>query len=161
MEIRDHAKTERAQRGVYAIEFAFVFLIVFALLYAVICYGFLLTMRMSLQNAAEDGARAGLRYQSNLNDRKKEAKTVAEQRTDWLPAGLKATRNVDPAVCMAGEDDCSQVAPPCGPAWSNRCQMVVTVAVSGIEALFPAFPSFAVPDRIVGRASMLLDGRSL
>jgi Flp pilus assembly protein TadG len=161
MEIRSHAKPGRAQHGVYAIEFAFVFLIVFALLYAVICYGFLLTMRMSLQNAAEDGARAGLRYQSNLNNRKTEANSVAEQRTAWLPAALKTNRNVEAKVCMAGEDDCSQAAPPCGPEWNNRCQMVVTVTVAGIDALFPAFPSFAMPDRIAGKASILLDGRSL
>lgn len=161
MEIRDHAKNGRAQRGVYAIEFAFVFLIVFALLYAVICYGFLLTMRLSLQNAAEDGARAGLRYQSTLVNRTTEADTVAKQRTDWLPAGLKANRDVKARICMADEDDCSQASPPCGPEWNNHCQMVVTVAVTGIEALFPAFPSFAMPDQVAGKASMLLDGRSL
>jgi len=161
MDIRTHAKPGRAQRGVYAIEFAFVFLIIFALLYAVICYGFLLTMRMSLQNAAEDGARAGLRYQSNLNARKTTASGVAVDRSGWLPASLKANLEVAANICVAGEDNCQQAAPACGPAWSNRCQMVVTVTVSGIEALFPAFPSFAVPDRIVGKASMLLDGRSL
>lgn len=161
MDIRTRAKPGRAQRGVYAIEFAFVFLIVFALLYAVICYGFLLTMRLSLQNAAEDGARAGLRYQSSLANRMTEADAVAKQRTDWLPAGLKANRDVDAKICMTDKDDCSQAVPPCRPEWNNRCQMVVTVAVSGIDALFPAFPSFAMPDRVAGKASMLLDGRSL
>lgn len=161
MEIRIHARPVRTQRGVYAIEFAFVFLIMFALLYAVICYGFLLTMRMSLQNAAEDGARAGLRYQSSLANRKTEANTVAVQRTDWLPSSLKVNRSVEATICLAGEDTCSQAAPPCGPEWNSRCQMVVTVAVSGIETVFPAFPSFALPDRIAGKASMLLDGRSL
>ncbi|SDI23829.1 Flp pilus assembly protein TadG [Variovorax sp. OV700] len=155
------ARHRRAQRGVYAIEFAFVFLISFALLYAVICYGFLLTMRLSLQNAAEDGARAGLRYQSSLDARKTEAAGVAELRSDWLPGALKAKLAVDAKICLATGDDCAQAAPPCGPEWSNRCQMVVTVAVTGIEALFPAFPSFALPDRVTGKASMLLDGRSL
>lgn len=161
MGARNHAKPGHAQHGVYAIEFAFVFLIAFALLYAVICYGFLLTMRMSLQNAAEDGARAGLRYQSNLEARKTEANDVAVQRSNWLPAGLKANRNVEARICMAESNDCSQAAPSCGPEWNSRCQVVVTVAVSGIDALFPAFPSFAVPARIAGQASMLLDGRSL
>lgn len=161
METCNHAKPGRAQRGVYAIEFAFVFLISFALLYAVICYGFLLTMRMSLQNAAEDGARAGLRYQRNLDDRETEAHDVAVERTNWLPAGLKENRNVEATICLAEEDTCSQAAPPCGPEWDSRCQMVVTVTVGGIEELFPAFPGFAVPDQIAGKASMLLDGRSL
>jgi Flp pilus assembly protein TadG len=161
MEARNPAKPGHAQHGVYAIEFAFVFLIIFALLYAVICYGFLLTMRMSLQNAAEDGARAGLRYQSSLDARKTKAKDIAVERSDWLPAGLKANRNVETRICLAGTDDCSQATPPCGPEWNTRCQVVVTVAVSGIDTLFPAFPSFAVPARIAGQASMLLDGRSL
>ncbi|RIX84008.1 TadE/TadG family type IV pilus assembly protein [Acidovorax cavernicola] len=160
MRICSNTKAQHAQSGVYAIEFAFVFLIVFALLYAVACYGFLLTMRMSLQNAAEDGARAGLRYQSNLNDRKTQAGDVAEDRTDWLPPALKANRSVAANICVAGSDDCAQANPTCGPAWNNRCQMVVTVTVSGIDTLFPALPSFAMPDRIAGKASMLLDGRS-
>jgi len=160
-QIRTHAKPGRAQHGVYAIEFAFVFLIVFALLYAVICYGFLLAMRMSLQNAAEDGARAGLRYQATLNSRRTEANSVAVQRTDWLPAGLKTNRNVVAAICTATEDTCSQAAPPCGPEWNTRCQMMVTVTVTGLDQLFPVFPAFALPERIAGKASMLLDGRSL
>lgn len=161
MEICKHAKPWRAQRGVYAIEFAFVFLIIFAMLYAVICYGFLLTMRMSLQNAAEDGARAGLRYQKIPVDRTTKAHDVAVQRTDWLPAGLRANRNVEAVICVAGADTCPPGTPPCGAEWNNRCQMVVTVTVGGIETLFPAIPSFAIPERIAGKASMLLDGRAL
>ena len=155
------ARHRRAQRGVYAIEFAFVFLISFGLIYAMICYGFLLTMRLSLQNAAEDGARAGLRYQTSLNARKSEASSVAVLRSDWLPGALKAKLAVDAKICLAAQDDCAQAAPACGPEWSNRCQVVVTVAVTGIGALFPAFPSFALPDRVTGKASMRLDGRSL
>jgi Flp pilus assembly protein TadG len=161
MQLGRLARHRCAQRGAYAIEFAFVFLISFALLYAVICYGFLLTMRLSLQNAAEDGARAGLRYQSSLDARETEAENVARLRSDWLPDALKAKLNVYADTCPAAEDDCSQAEPPCGPEWSKRCQMVVTVEVSGIEELFPAFPNFAIPDRVAGKASMLLDGRSL
>jgi type IV secretory pathway VirB3-like protein len=48
---------------VYAIEFAMVFLIFFAVLYGAICYGMLFAFRLGVQNAAEDGARAALRYQ--------------------------------------------------------------------------------------------------
>ena len=159
METRSHANPGRAQHGVYAIEFAFVFLISFGLIYAMICYGFLLTMRLSLQNAAEDGARAGLRYQTSLDARKTEAERVATLRSDWLPGALQAIPRAD--ICRTAEDDCEQPDPNCGPEWSTRCQVVVTVAVTGIGALFPAFPSFALPDRVTGKASMLLDGRSL
>lgn len=161
MKKRNLTQSRHAQNGVYAIEFAFVFLILFALLYAVFCYGLLLTMRMSLQNAAEDGARAGLRYQSNLDNRKTEASAVAMQRSNWLPPALKANRAVAATICVAEGDDCPPASPACGPTWSSRCQMVVTVSVSGIDTLFPALPSFAMPSQIAGKASMLLDGRPL
>ncbi|MCY1233820.1 hypothetical protein D9M72_463770 [compost metagenome] len=154
------AKTRRRQSGVYAIEFAFVFFIVFALLYAVICYGFLLAARMGLQNAAEEGARAGLRYQINLEARKTEAESVAFQRASWLPAALKKNLDIQTSVCMAGEDDCLKPA-DCGSNWSRRCQMVVNMTVTNIKQLIPPFPGFAVPDQIAGKASVLLDGRSL
>jgi len=157
---RTLAKNRRRQSGVYAVEFAFVFLIVFFLLYAAICYGFLLAARMGLQNAAEEGARAGLRYQISLDAKKTEAGNVATQRASWLPTALKSNLSVQATVCMAGEDDCLKT-PVCGPAWAQRCQMVVTVTVNGIQQLLPPFPSFALPDRLTGKASMLLDGRAL
>lgn len=151
--------TTHAQRGVYAIEFAFVFLMAFTLLYAVICYGLLLTLRMGLQNAAEDGARAALRYQLSMDARKTEAGEVAKVRTDWLPAALKQGRSVEALVCSVEGNNCT--APPCGMEWGNRCQMVVTVTVGNMRQVLPPLPSFAIPDQIAGKASMLLDGRSL
>ena len=54
---RRQSASARAQRGAYAVEFAFVFLLSFALLYGAICYGMLFAFRLSLQTAAEDGAR--------------------------------------------------------------------------------------------------------
>lgn len=158
--MRKPVNHRRRQRGVYAIEFAFVFVIVFTLLYAVICYGFLLTARMGLQNAAEEGARAGLRYQVNLAAKKTEAGNVATQRASWLPDAMKKNLSVQATVCMAGEDDCSK-SPTCGQEWSRRCQMVVTVTVSDVGKLLPPLPGFALPDQISGKANMLLDGRSL
>ncbi|MDQ0014255.1 Flp pilus assembly protein TadG [Variovorax boronicumulans] len=148
-----------AQRGVYAIEFAFVFLMAFTLLYAVICYGLLLTLRMGLQNAAEDGARAALRYQLSLDRRGTEAVDVAELRTNWLPDTLKQSRSVIATVCTVEGSNCT--APACGMEWGNRCQMVVTVTVGNMRQVLPPLPSFAIPDQIAGKASMLLDGRSL
>lgn len=159
-DIRLLAKSRRSQRGVYAIEFAFVFLIVFALLYATICYGFLLTARLGLQNAAEDGARAGLRYQVSLDARKAAAGQVATQRASWLPDAVKKNLSVQATVCMAAADDCLQAA-TCGADWNSRCQMVVTVTVMDIGKVLPPLPAFVLPDQIAGKASMLLDGRSL
>lgn len=144
------------QRGAYAIEFAFVFLIFFAVLYGIICYGMLFAFRLGVQNAAEDGARAALRYQPTLAARETHAETVAGQAIGWLPAVV--TRNVDATVCGVVSNVCG--SPPCGPAWDDRCQMVITVTASNMHGLLPPLPDFALPNSIVGKASMLLDGRS-
>lgn len=116
----------------------------------------LFAFRMGLQNAAEDGARAALRYQSSYSLRSANAKAVATQRISWLPGG--AAGSVDATVCGVVSNNCA--APACGPTWDARCQMVVTVTASGMQNVLPPFPSFAVPDQIIGKASMLLDGRA-
>ncbi|RYF62498.1 MAG: pilus assembly protein [Comamonadaceae bacterium] len=150
----------RFQRGVYAIEFAFVYLLFFALVYATLCYGVLFTMRAGLQHAAEDGARAALRYQvaapgaSQWPLRRAQAATTAAQRV----AGWFTTAPVVAAqICQTGTGNCS--TPVCGAEWDARCQVVVTVTASGFNQMLPVF-HFAMPDTLVGQASMLLDGRS-
>jgi len=144
------------QRGAYAIEFAFVFLIFFALLYGTICYGMLFAFRLGVQNAAEDGARAALRYQPTMQARQTHAASVAEQAISWLPSIV--ARNAEATVCGVVSNVCP--APTCGPGWDDRCQMVITVTASNMHGLLPPLPSFAMPDVIVGKASMLLDGKS-
>uniref|UniRef100_C5CK12 TadE family protein n=1 Tax=Variovorax paradoxus (strain S110) TaxID=543728 RepID=C5CK12_VARPS len=146
----------RYQRGVYAIEFAVVFMVFFSILYAVICYGMLFAFRLGLQNAAEDGARAALQYQSSLNDRKKRAADVATSQSDWMPQVVKPT--VSAQICrVEGINQCSPTT--CGPSWSQRCQVEVTVLANNLGSLLPPLPSFAVPTQIAGKASMLLELR--
>lgn len=146
----------RRQRGAYAVEFALVFLIFFAVLYGVICYGMLFAFRLGVQNAAEDGARAALRYQPTVQLRQAHAQSVAEQAITWLPAAVN--RNAQATVCGVVSNVCG--APACGPGWDARCHMVVTVTASNMQGLLPPLPAFAMPDVIVGRATMLLDGRT-
>jgi Flp pilus assembly protein TadG len=147
----------RKQRGAYAIEFAVVFMLLFGLLYAIICYGLIFALRLGLQNAAEDGARAALRYQTSFADRELEAKKVATRQSDWLPASLITARNVDAQICQVVGNVCP--APACD-TWNARCQMIVTITVSDMQLLLPPLPAFAAPTQIAGRASMLLSGRS-
>jgi Flp pilus assembly protein TadG len=148
--------TARFQRGAYAVEFALVFLIFFGVLYGIICYGMLFAFRMGVQNAAEDGARAALRYQPTLQARRDYAQTIATQRISWLP--IAVTRNATATVCGVVSNACGE--PPCGPTWEARCQVVVTVTASDIQRLLPPLPSFVMPNSIAGKASMLLDGRA-
>jgi len=148
-----------AQRGAYAIEFAFVFLLFFVLLYAILSWGILMTLRGGLQNAAEDGARAALRYQvvatgSQNPLRQAKAAEIAGLRV----AGWFATPPLVVAqICQPDSGVCG--APVCDATWAQRCQIVVTVTASGLNAMLPLL-QFALPDVLVGRASMLLDGRA-
>lgn len=144
------------QRGVYAVEFAMVFLIFFSLLYGIITYGILFAFRLGLQNAAEDGARAALRYQSTFAQRATQAETIATKSSSWMPVVVAPT--VRATVCGVVTNNCG--TPTCGTAWNDRCQMVVTVTTTNMQQLLPPFPSFAIPNQIVGKASMLLDGRA-
>ena len=154
-----HRRAARAQRGVYAVEFSIVFLFVFTMLYAIVCYAIVFTLRSGLQNAAEDGARAALRYQATWDARRAEAIRVAEAQ---IPLNLPVPPVVTARRCQvtdAGTSNCS--TPDCGAAWTRRCQVVVTVTASGMASLLPPLPSFAVPQTIAGEASMLLDGGTL
>lgn len=147
----------RRQRGAYAVEFALVFLVFFAILYVVISLGIFLALRFSLQNAAEDGARAALRYQVSLGKREEEAVKVATRQSGgWAPAAP----TVQARICQVEGNICDP-ARVCTAEWSQRCQVVVTVTTSGMRAVLPPFMSFAVPDQLTGKASMLLDGKAL
>ena len=166
------------QRGVYAIEFAFVFMIFFGLIYALICYGILFTYRLGLQNAAEEGARAALRVRAlatpsttQVIQREDAARVAANKRLDgWLPSAV--VRDVQTCVRKTDQDDTcptgAKITPAeCGAganpdvAWSKRCQIVVKVGATDLRAVLPPFPNFALPDSLAGQASMLLDGRTL
>ncbi len=83
----------RRQRGVYALEWAIVFIVFFMLLYAIISFGLGFLVRESMQWAVEDGARAALQYQPSREDRQARALAVVKNNLDWLPAELKATIN--------------------------------------------------------------------
>jgi len=154
-----HSRNVHAQRGSYAVEFSIVFLFVFTMLYAIVCYAIVFTLRFGLQNAAEDGARAALRYQVNWDARKAEAIRVAQAQ---IPLALPTPPVVTAQRCQVlstGANNCD--TPNCGTTWDLRCQVVVTVTATSMSSLLPPLPRFAVPDTIAGQASMLLDGRSM
>lgn len=94
----------RGQRGAYAVEFALVFGLFFLLAYAVLTYGLIFAAQQSLNLAAEDGARAALRWQPGtgnqaLSARAAQAQAVARQRADWL--ARVAGPAISVAVCRA------------------------------------------------------------
>lgn len=153
----------RRQRGVYAIEYAMAFLLFFGLVYATVCYGILFTFRFGLQNAAEDGARAALRHQTTLAARQLKAQEVAQARSlPWKPTAAVLTIPL-PDVCQSATGTCLQPAGTlaCGTTWAQRCQVSVSVRLSDLHKVLPPFPAFALPDELIGQASVLLDGNAL
>src|SRR5690554_5870378 len=58
------ASAASRQKGVYAVEFAFVFVVFFLILYGMITYGLIFAAQQSMNFAAESGARAGLQWQA-------------------------------------------------------------------------------------------------
>ncbi|QHE88910.1 pilus assembly protein [Hydrogenophaga sp. BPS33] len=153
----------RHQRGVYAIEYAMAFLLFFGLIYAIICYSIVFTFRFGLQNAAEDGARAALRHQATLAARQLKAQQVAQDRSlPWKPAAAVLTIPL-PDVCQSDTGTCLQPEGTlvCGTTWAQRCQVSVSVRMSDLHKVLPPFPAFALPDELIGRASVLLDGSAL
>lgn len=100
--MRRFAYAQRRQVGVYAIEFALVFPVFFLLFYGVLNVGLIFAAQQSLTLAAEDGARATLRYQivttpgtsvtmDQLNQRLLLACQVANDRVSWLTSAGAAT----------------------------------------------------------------------
>ena len=157
-------RTPRSQRGIYAIEYAFVFLLFFGIVYTIVCYGVLFTFRLGLQSAAEDAARAGLRHRSgatvqqSLQARLSQAQAVALARTQgWKP--LQANMAIEADVCQPATGTCVQAGgtPDCASSdWAQRCHIRVQVTLSQLDRVLPPIP-FPLPERLAGRASVLLE----
>lgn len=177
----------RRQSGVYAIEFALVFPVFFLLFYGVLTFGLIFTAQQSLTLAAEDGARATLRYRlvttpsspsammSQLSERMKLACAVAADRVSWLQnAGMTPTclavvngrcANADgtagAAQCVA---NFSSATPStnvfCGYQSNEQCQATLTLAYNyRANPLVPTLLGIGlvVPDTLQGVATVTLD----
>lgn len=91
MPMHRHDARRRRQRGVYALEWALVFVVFFMLLYAILGFGLGFLVRESMQWAAEDGARAALQFQPTREQRRDRARQVLRANLDWLPPELLAS----------------------------------------------------------------------
>ncbi|MEG0002557.1 MAG: TadE/TadG family type IV pilus assembly protein [Comamonas sp.] len=160
----------RRQRGVYALEWAFIFPAFFMLLYGIICYGLTFLVRESMQYAVEEGARAALRYpvganSSTWNDRKTQTVAAVKDRLNWLPTAIRPTdANVKFTVCLVSDAACNQdsvlnASLPCSTA--APCMILVSYAINNYQdhAIAPAFPGIGLvlPSRLQANASILMD----
>ena len=141
----------RAQRGAYALEFALVFPVLFLLVYGIFTYGLIFTAQQSLSLAAEEGARAMLRYDTNWDV--EQGCKVAADAADWLQS-------------FGGKPACSGSVSSfdCGYAADQQCtaSIVVTYDYAG-HPLVPRLPGMGLltPDVLSSQASVTLDLASL
>lgn len=111
------------QKGATAVEFAFVFPVFFLLFYGLLMYGLIFLMRLGLQHAAEDGARAALRYpatscavalgrtctateqsQYQFNARLGAAYQVAALQARWMDFQNGNPLTITTRICQVGQD---------------------------------------------------------
>lgn len=163
------------QFGAYAVEYALIFPVFFALLYGTLAYGFIFTMRMGLQHAAEEGAREALRYQVATNPgdtqialREAAAETVARVAATWIQNMGSLTVKAD--VCLQTDLNCLPTSGAaeqpdtldCGETLAEGCQIVVTVEFPyQSHPVFPSVLGLVMPATLQGRAHALLDGRAM
>jgi len=145
------------QRGAYATEFALVFLLFFAVVYGLITYGLIFTAQQSLNLAAQDGARAALRWQQGgepLLARAAAARDVALDRARWVQA-MAGAGALQVAVCdagglLSGNGACS------GQALPDRALEVVLRYPYAQAPLVPTFSRLLVPGALASRSIVRL-----
>ncbi|MHB8115955.1 MAG: TadE/TadG family type IV pilus assembly protein [Acidithiobacillus ferrivorans] len=149
-----------AERGQAAIEFAIVFLLFFAMLWGILTFGFIFAAQNTLTMAAENGARAALRYQPATSAagataaRIAAATTVATNTVQWLQAFTPA---YDPAAYL------TVTSAPCTYNANLICFHVQIGYPYAQHPLIPPFPVFGLlaPTQLVGKATMQVDPGNL
>lgn len=172
---RSRLRRQNGQRGVYALEWAFIFPVFFALLYGIICYGLTFLVRESMQYAVEEGARAALRYAPSWSARETAVRATVADALSWLPAAIAPSAaanagNLEFAVCpipavpgaaMTCQD--SDDAPVCTPTAPCMVRVRYTIRDYQANAIAPPLPGFGLvlPDNLQATASILMDRRML
>ena len=153
--VRTPARGQPAEGGQAAIEFAIVFLLFFAMLWGILTFGFIFAAQNTLTLAAENGARAALRYQPATTTagataaRIAAAQTVATKSVQWLQAFGPVSVPTPKAVgCDNGNLLCFKV------------QVSYPYAQHPLIPPFPGFGLFA-PTQLVGKATMQVDPGNL
>ncbi|PIF39209.1 LOW QUALITY PROTEIN: TadE-like protein [Delftia sp. 60] len=158
---RFHRSASLRQRGVYALEWAIIFPVFFALLYACISYGLAFLVRESMQAAAEDAARATLRYQTSRSARLDAARSLVQQRLDWLPADLRPTAgSIDVRICRLQNSELCSATLTCGVLVAERCMVRVGFTIPyGTSPIAPALPGFGLvmPTTLTASANIMVD----
>lgn len=181
----------RRQAGVYAVEFALVFPVFFLVFYGLLSFGVITTVQQSLTMAAEEGARASLRYflpagagsvEQQFIGRLTHACDVAKHRVDWLgqvggtPTApscnaviqgpcQQANGTIDATqTCSVTLGAASGAAVACGYAQGEQCSATLTMSFAyGSNPLVPSLPgmSLFMPEVLRAGARVTIDPATL
>ncbi|WP_245153410.1 TadE/TadG family type IV pilus assembly protein [Allopusillimonas ginsengisoli] len=109
-------------------EFAFVFFIFFVVLYGVLTYGLIFALQQSLNSAAENGARAALKWAPDTPARATNAESEATSVTSWL-VDLSHGDALKVVSCYQGGPSCKTDVCPALPAADDLEAGEITVAL--------------------------------
>ncbi len=155
----------RAQSGAYALEYALVFPLFFLLTYGALALAIVMFIRVDLQHAAEEGARAALRYQTSAGARLTSAVTEARMQTKWMPVAPTVVAD----ICAAGAI-CAPTSTPsapgasCGNTLDTACRIMVVASYNyAANPVVPSLPGFGLilPATLSANASVLVDAKTL
>lgn len=128
------ARARRTDRGAAAVEFALVLPILAALVFGIINFGYVLTVRQAVSQAADEGARAAAVAQTDPSAKGMEAieSALDEQNLDCTSGGCSVSTSACP---NDSSDDCA-----------------VAVVTVNAAPLIPGF-GFGLPDTLSYTAS--------
>ncbi|NMV40008.1 TadE/TadG family type IV pilus assembly protein [Ralstonia insidiosa] len=144
--VRMFAARRRGSRGATAVEFAMVLPVLLVLMLSIVYYGVILAMQQVLTLAAEEGARAALRYQSSNTLRVAAAYTAVNAALpSFISSQVTTNQSGSPLVT------CPTIA-------SMQClSVVLTLPVTtGTTPLLPSIPLLPVPSTLTGSAVVQL-----
>jgi Flp pilus assembly protein TadG len=124
----------RDDEGAETVEFAIVVVLLIALLYGIVSVGLSLAAKVTITQAAADGARAGIVVSSTTPTatallQESTAQTTASNDVGWMGRGACGTSGTV-ITCVATEAPCS----------ANTTQTCLTVTVTYNYARSPLFP---------------------
>ncbi|AST34960.2 TadE/TadG family type IV pilus assembly protein [Ralstonia solanacearum] len=143
---RGRTAVRHGSAGVASIEFAVVVPVLLLMMLGIVYYGVIFAMQQMLTLAAEEGARAALRYQSTNTQR--------------VAAAYSAVSSVLPSF-ISGRVQTNQSSTPlvtCQNVAGMQCLSVVLTMplTTGNNPLLPAIPLLPVPTTLTGSAVVQL-----
>jgi Flp pilus assembly protein TadG len=144
----------RDTRGSSAVEFAIVFPVFFLVLYGIVTFSLIFVAQQTLTLAAEEGARAALRYQAS-------ATSVPQSLT--LRAQAACLAAAAPANWLASAAPCSTTLAPCSYDTTLQCLQVSLAYNYATRPLVPNLPllGLVLPATLTARAQVQLNPDNL